>query len=219
MLKTSLRDLQVSFGESLSYPEGSRPWRRDARRLAESAWGVDCRAARQALATHVASFFRFLRGDWRRANRLVKSFLNPPDLPLNEVIPLLDTLIKGQNALVAIKSGDSLGRSAFGSQWHGDKSNANELRSLLEWMRGLGPLAKEIREVASQSKNQSAIGISASCLQTVWDECDQLLESAQRDLGWAVVPSLEAKGARASGIGMRASESTVGTSHSMSCLR
>lgn len=158
---------------------------RIGRRFADAAWNADCVAARQALASHGTNFFRFLSGDWRRANRLVKSFLNPPDLPVVEVIPLLDVLIKGQRALAIVKTGDALGRSAFAAQWRGERSNATELRALLEWMRGLGPLAKEIRSVASQTRNQAAIGASSNCLQSIWDESDLLLDASERDFGMA----------------------------------
>ncbi|MBZ5601280.1 MAG: DUF3320 domain-containing protein [Acidobacteriia bacterium] len=150
-------------------------------RLAEAAWSSDCTAPRHALASHGTSLLRFLSGEWRRANRLVQSFLNPPDLPLTETISLLDSLIVGQRALSAIHKSDALGRAAFGFQWRGDRSNASELRPLLEWMRGLGPLAREIRAVASQDRDRAAVETATTRLALLSDECDPLLHALSRD--------------------------------------
>src|SRR5665213_964899 len=152
-------------------------------RLSEAAWGIDCVAARQALASHGTSMFRFLSGEWRRANRLVKSVLKNPNASLTEALPLLDNLAKGQQAQGEIRGGDALGRSAFGAHWRGERSSSAPLRALVEWSRSLGPRAQEIRFIASRIKDSSEIGVSASCLQTIWNECRPLLDAAWDDFG------------------------------------
>jgi very-short-patch-repair endonuclease len=152
-------------------------------RLSDAAWGVGCVAVRQALASHGTSIFRFLSGEWRRANRLVKSVLKNPNASLTEILPLLDNLAKGQNAQVLIQGGDALGRSAFGAHWRGERSSSAPLRALVEWSRSLGPRSQEIRSIASRINDSSEIGVSASCLQTIWDECRPLLDAAWNDFG------------------------------------
>jgi very-short-patch-repair endonuclease len=152
-------------------------------RFSDSAWSANCVAARQALASHGTSIFRFLSGDWRRANRLVKSLLKNPDAPLTEVLLLLDSLAKGQHAQEAILGGDALGRSAFGAHWRGERSSSAPLRALVEWSRSLGPRSQEIRSVASRVKDSSEISVSTSCLQVIWNECRPLLDAVWNDFG------------------------------------
>ncbi len=150
--------------------------------LNDGAWEMDCGPVRQALASHGTSVFRFLSGDWRKANRVVKSLLRSPELPAEEVIPLLDAVIRGQRCLRLIQQGEALGRSAFGSRWRGDRSNAAELRALLEWMRSLGPFSTEIRTVASRTNDQAAIGEAVTALNAILGKWEPLLEAARRDL-------------------------------------
>ena len=156
-----------------------------AKRLSDSAWTCDCIAALRSLASHGTSLFRFLSGDWRRANRTVRSLLLIPNLPLQEVLALLDILARGQRALAAVQTGDALGSSAFGAQWRGEKSNPATFRALLDWTRGLGQWAREIRSITSRTKDPSAIGIDTSCLKAIWDECHPLLDQTRIDLGSA----------------------------------
>ena len=155
-------------------------------RLSDAAWNVDCAGARQTLASHGNSVFRFLSGEWRRANRLVKSFLKDPNTSLIEVLPLLDELSKGQHAQKAIREADVLGRSAFGPHWRGERSSSAPLRALVEWARGLGTHSHEVRSIAGRGRDSSQIGVGSSCLQTIWDECRPLLDAAWNDLGGAV---------------------------------
>ena len=54
--------------------------------LLDSAWDVDLSSERAVLASHGEGILRYLSGEWRRANRLVRSFLARPDQSLGETL-------------------------------------------------------------------------------------------------------------------------------------
>lgn len=90
-------------------------------RLSDAAWTADLASARTTLAAHGSSLLRYLSGEWRRADKLVRSVLSAPTLPLTELLPLLDALGRGQAALREVRAGDELGRQAFGSHWRSER--------------------------------------------------------------------------------------------------
>jgi very-short-patch-repair endonuclease len=153
------------------------------KKVSAAAWDANCAAARQTLASHGNSPFRFFNGEWRRVNRLVKSFLSDPGAPVEEMLGLLDHLTNGQHARAEIRSGDALGLSAFGSHWRGERSSSAPLRALVEWSRGLGPRSHEIRSIASRIKDSPPVRVSVSCLQAIWDEFAPLVTTVAADLG------------------------------------
>lgn len=84
-----LVDALASYEEAVSAVSGN---------LTDAAWALDLAPQRATLASHGAGFFRFISGEWRRANRLVRSVLTSPTLPLDQTLLLLDALSKGQAA-------------------------------------------------------------------------------------------------------------------------
>jgi very-short-patch-repair endonuclease len=131
-------------------------------RLSEAAWLIDLSGARATLAAHGTGLLRFLSGDWRKANLLVRSVLTAPKLPLDGILPLLDALGRGQAALKEVREGEAFGVKAFGAHWRGERSSPEPLRALAEWMRSLGDLGAEPRMVASRKPDQEALRILAA---------------------------------------------------------
>jgi very-short-patch-repair endonuclease len=150
--------------------------------LTDAAWSADLAAARQTLAAQGTSFFRFFSGEWRQANRLVRSYLSSPKVPLEEQLALLDALGRGQAALAMIRQDDQFGASAFGADWRSERSSSQPLLNLVDWMRSLRGLGAEPRIVASRKPDRRRIGSLSERL------CDQAnvagaqLEGIWRDL-------------------------------------
>ncbi|MGX7896041.1 DUF3320 domain-containing protein [Tsuneonella sp. HG222] len=135
--------------------------------LSEAAWEVDLTAARATIASHGTGILRFLSGEWRRANRVVRSFLVRPDQPLEETLALLDALADGQSARREIEREESLGRTAFGDHWRGTRSASEPLGSIVEWMRSLKGLGAEPRIIASRQPDQVLVGEQTAALRDV----------------------------------------------------
>ncbi|MGO8484815.1 hypothetical protein AB9F39_37075, partial [Rhizobium leguminosarum] len=74
-------------------------------KIAEQAWEIDLSQVRTAVAIHGKRFFKFLSGDWRKANALLKTVM-PAEYSPDETIRLLDLLQKGKTARAAVKDGD-----------------------------------------------------------------------------------------------------------------
>jgi hypothetical protein len=126
-------------------------------RLSEAAWGLDLAAARATLASHGTGIFRFFSRDWRNASKLVHSVLANPKASLDEVLPLLDALGRGQAALRDVRAGDSLGAKAFGAHWRGEKTSSAPLQALVAWMRSLRDLGAEPRLIAARRPDQGTL--------------------------------------------------------------
>ena len=127
--------------------------------LTEAAWSMDLGGARAILASHGTGFFKVFSGDWRKANRLVRTVLARPDQTLDETLAQLDALAQGQAARSAIQADDGFGRSAFAEEWRGDRSTSEGLIALVEWMRSLKGLGAEPRIVAARRPDKDAISL------------------------------------------------------------
>jgi len=160
-------------------------------RLAEAAWSTDLAPARQTLATHGTSLLRTVSGEWRRANRLVKSVLTEQDPPLPDLLALLDTLAKGQAALRVVREKDDFGRAAFGADWRGDRSSAAPLHALVSWMRSLRGLGAEPRLIASRLPDRSEIGERTARVRGLLEEARPLLEAMWSDFGTTAAERFE----------------------------
>lgn len=129
-----------------------------AGRLSEAAWECDLTEARATLAAHGTGFFRVFSGEWRRANRLVRSFLVNPDQPFDETLKVLDALADGQAARREIERDDALGLTAFGDHWRGPRSSPTPLVAIVEWMRSLKGLGAEPRIAAARRPDRPLVG-------------------------------------------------------------
>lgn len=153
--------------------------------LTDLAWDTDLAGARAVLASRGTSVFRFLSGEWRNANRSVRSVAATPDQPLAVTLGLLDTLARGKAARKVIEGEDQFGRSAFGHDWRGERSNAAPLLALVEWMRSLKGLGAEPRMIASRSPEKAEVAARARQLSDLCAKAAPLLREAWTDLGEA----------------------------------
>lgn len=128
-----------------------------AGQLHELAWDIDVGPARAALAAKGTSLFRFLSGDWRAANKLMRSVLVQPAQPLPVTLASLDTLIRGQEARRVLRDEDGFGKAAFAEDWQGDRSASAPLVALVEWMRSLRGLGAEPRLIASRGPEKDDV--------------------------------------------------------------
>jgi very-short-patch-repair endonuclease len=151
--------------------------------LTDAAWAMDLGAARATLAAHGAGFFRVFSGEWRRANRLVKSVQTAPDLPLDGRLRLLDALARGQSALKRILDEDDFGKAAFSVDWRGDLSASAPLHALVEWMRSLRGLGSEPRLIAGRTPKRSEIGERSVRVQRLLGETRPLLQVSWTETG------------------------------------
>ncbi|UEP26850.1 MULTISPECIES: DUF3320 domain-containing protein [unclassified Burkholderia] len=156
--------------------------------LTEAAWSLNLAHARATLASRGTSIFRFLSGEWRAANRLVGSVLATPNQPLSIVLGLLDTLTKGQDAKKIVDAEDAFGRSAFGDDWRGAKSQSAPLLALVEWMRSLKGLGAEPRLIAARSPAKTEVAARAQQLSSVCQQIERGLIEVWADLGIARDP-------------------------------
>lgn len=152
-----------------------------AGKVSDQAWDADLTSARTAAAVHGEKLFKFLSGDWRRAKALLKTVM--PETTPAETIRILDLLQKGKQARAVIKEGDSLGRSAFGADWRGERSDPKPLENLVLWMRSLRGVSAEARLIASRLSDKAAVAARCEQVGTLLHEVRALLTPLWFDLG------------------------------------
>lgn len=150
--------------------------------LSEMAWDLDLAPARATLAARGTSVFRLLSGEWRRANRLVQSVVTTPNQPLPIVLALLETLARGQAAKRSIEQEETFGRSAFGDDWRGERSQSAPMVALVEWMRSLKGLGAEPRIIASRSPEKADIAVRSRHLGELRDSATPVLRDIWAEL-------------------------------------
>jgi very-short-patch-repair endonuclease len=126
-------------------------------KLTESAWDVDLTVARSVLASHGTGLLKSLSGEWRKANRLVRSCLVTPDQPLDQTLAQLDLLKKGKAAKELLTKSELIASAAFGSLWRGDRSAPTQLAAALDWMLSLGDIGRSVRQIASREPDVSIV--------------------------------------------------------------
>lgn len=153
--------------------------------LSDAAWAVDLGAVRRTLAAHGAGLLRFLNGEWRAADREVRSYLSEPKASLARRLSLLDALGRGQAALVLIRAEADFGRSAFGADWRGERSVAAPLLALADWMRSLRGLGSEPRIILGRGPDKRLVGSLAQQVRDLASRARELMAASWNDLGKA----------------------------------
>lgn len=147
----------------------------------DSAWDMDLTLTRQILATQTG-VLHFFNGDWRKAKALVRSQVRDPNQPIPALVALLDELASAQKALAKVRAGDTFGRSAFGIDWQGERSQSASLLALVEWMRTLRGLGSEVRVLASQMADRSGVKIRSEQVRSLIDQVKPHLTSLWNEL-------------------------------------
>lgn len=177
-------------------------------KVVPAAWTTDTERERQLLRLKGNSLLRWLSGDWRRANTLLRSLVRNPAMPAAELLDVLDTASEGRSALAAVKEGQALGSTAFGADWQGEHSDSTPLRALVAWMRSLRGLGAAPRLIAARLPDRPDIGIRATRLQQLLNEIRPQLEAFWTELGASVTQDFDAAAsattARLSGLLSRA---------------
>ena len=97
-------------------------------------------------------------------------------MPLEQVLPLLDTLGQGCAARALMEREDSFARQAFGAHWRGDRSSAGALGPLVTWMRSLSGVGPEARLVAARLPDRKQFGQLAAKTDELLDEFSALYD-------------------------------------------
>lgn len=151
----------------------------------ESIWNGDSSAARGHIVTRGRSFLRFLYSDYRRAIRTLREALKI-ELPKNysDRLSICDAIIAGQSALRQIRSGESLGRSAFGSFWRNEKSSWDQLEAVLNWVthqQEVG-LDSNFRQTFSTVQDQKQVATLVNQLSAIADRAKTELTELFQEL-------------------------------------
>lgn len=156
-----------------------------------SAWTTDTDQARQVLRLKGGSWLRWLSGEWRTANALVRSLVKDTHASPPARLSLLDRVSEGQAALRVVQAGEELGRSAFGADWQGERSHAAPLRALVAWMRSLRGLGATPRLIAARIPDRSDIGTLSTRVQQALHDLRPHLEALWADLGPSVATGFD----------------------------
>ena len=119
-------------------------------KAAETVWEKDFTESRAHIAAHGKSLFRFLNGKYRKAIAELRGSL-AVELPKQyaDRITLIDGIISGQQSLKKLRESDSVAQSAFGAIWRKEKTDWNQLETILNWVArqndaGLGASVRQM---------------------------------------------------------------------------
>jgi len=107
--------------------------------LVERAWQTDVTGVRRDLAANGDRWWRWFYKPWRTARSQFRELLaDKPPRSLDDQLQILDHLIEGRRAISQLEHprvAQSLASSAFGSHWHGDRSDWNSLEAIVLWVQ------------------------------------------------------------------------------------
>lgn len=158
------------------------------KQFAESVWESSLSDARNAIAAHGGSFFRFLNGSYRSAIAIVKSYAKG-QLPKSQAgrLEMIDTVMSAQKARRKIEAETSLGRDAFGARWSGERSDWGLLTSVVSWANSFERVLSDENRARVSSSGASpelhALAKNASeslqATASTWDKLTQFLQLDQ----------------------------------------
>ena len=104
--------------------------------LMPDAWGQDLVGMKQILVSRGNRWWRWLFGDYRRAQERLSSLLRAPrPSGLERRIQLIHTVTESQEHRASIKQHQSLGEELFGPHWKAEASDWETLSRLTDWMQ------------------------------------------------------------------------------------
>lgn len=122
----------------------------------EKSWVTNVENTRNLLESKTGAF-KILSSEWRKSKKLSLSLFRDKSLKIAEQIESLGLLIKAQALKESINSLSEFGQSAFSSDWRGEDSDSDLLKSLVEWMRTLRGIDSEARIIASRLTNKDSL--------------------------------------------------------------
>ncbi|WP_421595150.1 DUF3320 domain-containing protein [Rahnella sp. PD4] len=135
----------------------------------EKSWETEVEKTRNCLENNTG-VFKIFNSEWRKAKKLSLSLLRNNSLTIPQQVEKLDLLLKAQNLKKSIYNLNDFGQSAFSSDWRGEDSDSELLKSLVEWMRTLRGINSEARIIASRLANKDALIYQVSQLKKLKDE-------------------------------------------------
>ncbi|MBX3499986.1 MAG: DUF3320 domain-containing protein [Alphaproteobacteria bacterium] len=158
-----------------------------ADRVVEAAWSVDLSAARVSIASHGASWLRFLNGGYRQSMRLVRSVLKV-DAPssLGDRLRLIDDISSARRDLNTLRDSDALGREALAARWRREHTDWSVARAWLGWVeagRSLS-LPDELRMIAARLVGKSQLGTDTERLASDLADLLERLRALMGEVGF-----------------------------------
>lgn len=133
---------------------------RHAAAVIDVAWEADWVQQRLNIAGTGRSWFRWLNASYREAvNQLSSVCSAAPPKNLETRLALLDDLIAGNKARLALKSAESTAKAAFGSVWKDERTDWDLADSILHWVeRAAAPVgAVDVRTMAASEREQPTL--------------------------------------------------------------
>lgn len=154
-----------------------------AHRVTTLAWSDDFASTRQVIANAGDSWSRWFSGDYRRAKRHLRELLKER-IPKSHTaqLDLLDRLLLTRRLREEILASDNLGRSAFGTLWHGIDSHWPDLQRVVSWVESTGAQSKQIRTIVSRGPDGQRLQIAVESLQQRTTEFNQIVGSLLAEL-------------------------------------
>lgn len=137
--------------------------------LTPTALGMDWSQARQVIAAKGRSIFRVLSGAYRGSIAQLRSVVTGRlEKGYEQRLALLDDLILGHEAKLAVNSLRAAARSALGSVWQDENTDWRLAASIIEWVdRNAQPDAKQdLREIAQRVDHPERLVALASQVRT-----------------------------------------------------
>lgn len=130
-------------------------------KVRDSIWEGDFSKSREHIAIHGKSLFRIFNRDYRNSIAAFRAGL-VVELPktYTDRLGLADQIIQGQQTLRAIRNDTALGESAFGTFWRAEKTNWDQLESILDWVarQKEAGLDAEFRQLFVGVQDQNQVG-------------------------------------------------------------
>jgi len=148
--------------------------------LSEAALRTDVTGTRQQLIAHGTSWLRWCRGDWRRADAMLRTlFIARPPKGTAERVAILDGLILMQKSLATLAQEGHLGREAFGDYWQSDRSDWTLLKATHAWVieTEAGGVGKEARHAVSRLDDPASLQTLMTQLDTTVSSCGSELRA------------------------------------------
>ncbi len=106
--------------------------------LIREAWQQEVLEMRKILAAYGNKWWRILSGKYRRAHNELKGLCSQ-QLPnsYNERLCIVDAILEAQRELPHLERIQKIGQESFGTHWHGQSSDWDQLRGIFKYLSAL----------------------------------------------------------------------------------